>query len=166
MFVNKLRLIATTLLLLAAVATGAGYLTHSLASQDEPKRQPDAARPQVAARPDDTTQRPAPGRMFVVGRVLDPQGKPVPNAMTMVYAAIKQPGSGGGLVEKMKPSAIGQARSDGSGRFQVDAPRTSSSRHHQMGAVALGTGLSVPVGSSSTPTPTGPPPTSHSGPSR
>ena len=100
MFVNKLRLIATTLLLLAAVATGAGYLTHSLASQDEPKRQPDAPRPQVAARPDDTTQRPAPGRMFVVGRVLDPQGKPVPNAMTMVYAAIKQPGSGAASRER------------------------------------------------------------------
>ena len=42
MLINKLRLIATTLLLLAAVATGAGYLTRSLASQDEPKRQPDA----------------------------------------------------------------------------------------------------------------------------
>ncbi len=142
MFVNKLKLIATTLILLAAVATGAGYLTRSLASQDEPKRQPDAPRPQVAARPDDTTQRPAPGRMFVVGRVLDPQGKPVPNAMTMVYAAIKQPGSGGGgIVEKMKPSAIGQARSDDSGRFQVDAPRTSSSRHRNMGAVAIASGF-------------------------
>ena len=85
MFVNKLKLIATTSLLLVAVATGAGFLTHSFASQDEPQKKPDAGRPQVAARPDDTTQRPAPGRMFVVGRVLDPQGKPVPNAMTMVY---------------------------------------------------------------------------------
>jgi RNA polymerase sigma factor (sigma-70 family) len=141
MFVHKLRLIATTLLLLAAVATGAGYLTRSLASQNEPKRQPDAPQPQVAARPDDTTQRPAPGRMFIVGRVLDPHGKPVPNATTMVYAAIKQPGSGsGGLVEKMQPSAIGQARSDGSGRFQVDAPRTSSARHRKMGAVAIAPG--------------------------
>ena len=65
----------------------------------------------------------------------------MPNAMTMVYAAIKQPGSGGGgSVEKMKPSAIGQAHSDGSGRFQVDAPRTSSSRHHRMGAVAIAPG--------------------------
>jgi len=137
MFVNKLRLIATTVLLLAAVATGAGYLTHSLASRDEPKRQPDARRPH---RPDDTTQRPAPGRMFVVGRVLDPQGRPVPNAMTMVYAAIKQPGSGSGLLEKILPTAVGQASSDGSGRFQVDAPRTSSSRHHHVGVVALAPG--------------------------
>ena len=140
MFVNTLRLVATTLLLLAAVATGVGYLTHSLASQDEPKRQPDAPRPQVATRPDDTTQRPAPGRMFVVGRVLDPQGKPVPNAATMVYAAIKQPGGGGGLSGKRQPSAIGQARCDNLGRFQVDAPRTSSARHHKIGAVAIAPG--------------------------
>jgi RNA polymerase sigma factor (sigma-70 family) len=139
MLVNKLRLIATTLLLLVAVATGAGYLSRSLASQDEPKRQPDAPRPQVAARPDDTTQRPAPGRMFVVGRVLDPQGKPVSDAMTMVYAAIKNPGSGR-LRGNVIPTAVGQARSDGSGRFQIDASRTSSSRHHQVGAVAVAPG--------------------------
>ena len=79
--------------------------------------------------------------MFVVGRVLDPQGKPVPNAMTMVYAANKHPGTGGGPVETMKPAAIGQARSDDSGRFQVDAPRTSSSRHRQIGAVAIAPGF-------------------------
>jgi RNA polymerase sigma factor (sigma-70 family) len=85
--------------------------------------------------------RPAPGRMFVVGRVLDPAGKPVRNAMTMVYAATKQPGSaGGGSVERMKPSALGHAQSDDSGRFQIDAPRTSSSRHHRMGVVAIAPG--------------------------
>ena len=65
----------------------------------------------------------------------------------------------------MRPSAIGQARSDGSGRFQIDAPRTASSRHHQTGAVALAPGYG-PAGSSSTPTPTGPTLTSHSDPSR
>jgi RNA polymerase sigma factor (sigma-70 family) len=143
MLVNKLRLIATTVLFIAAGATGAGYFTLSLASEHEPNQQPVATRPQVAARSDDTTQRPAPGRMFIVGRVLDPQGKPVPNAMTMVYAALKQPGNGGGSVEKMKPSAIGQARSDDSGRFQVNAPRTSSSRHRQIGAVAIASGYGV-----------------------
>jgi RNA polymerase sigma factor (sigma-70 family) len=134
MFVNKLRLIATTLLLLAALATGAGYFTHSRASQDEPKLPP------VASRPADTAQqRAGPGRMFVVGRVLDPQGKPVPNAMTMVYAGNKLP-AGGQIRERMFPKAIGQASSDGSGRFQVDAPRTSSARHHMVGVVALAPG--------------------------
>jgi RNA polymerase sigma factor (sigma-70 family) len=139
MFANKLRLIAKTVLLVTACATGAGCFAFSLASQHEPKRQPDAHRPQVAARSDDTNQRPAPGRMFVAGRVLDPEGKPVPNAETMVYAAIKQPGRVDGYAE-MTPSAIGQARSDGSGLFQIDAPRTISSRHHQTGMVALAPG--------------------------
>ena len=96
MLVNKLKLIRDDLAAprRRAPRRGVFRIAHS-ASQDEPKRQPDAPRPQVAARSDDTSQRPAPGRMFVVGRVLDPQGKPVPNAMTMVYAAIKQPGRGG-----------------------------------------------------------------------
>ena len=69
--------------------------------------------------------------MFVVGRVLDPQGKPVPNATVMVYASLKWPGRGDRLAP-MWPSAIGQARSDGSGRFRLDAPRTSSSRHYEV----------------------------------
>jgi RNA polymerase sigma factor (sigma-70 family) len=134
--IGKLRLTVVTLFVMAACA---GYFARSLSGQDEPGRQPDATRPRAAAATDGTTQPSAPGRMSVVGYVLDPQGKPVPNAVTMVYAAIKQPGSGP-IHEKMRPSAIGQARTDGSGRFQVDAPRTSSSRHHRMGAVALAPG--------------------------
>ena len=35
---------------------------------------------------------------------------------------------------------IGDARADGSGRFRIDAPRTSSSRHEAFGAVALAPG--------------------------
>ena len=77
--------------------------------------------------------------MFVVGRVLDPSGKPVPNATVMVYASLKWPGRGDRLAP-MWPSAIGQAGSDGSGRFRLDAPRTSSSRHIEFGAVAIAPG--------------------------
>ena len=45
MLIHKLRFIALTLLLLGAVATGAGYLTHALAMNDEPRkcRRPAAA---------------------------------------------------------------------------------------------------------------------------
>ena len=77
--------------------------------------------------------------MFVVGRVLDPQGKPVPNATTMVYAAIKQPGRAD-AVAAMDTIGDRPGTSDGSGRFRLDAPRTSSSRHHQIGAVAIAPG--------------------------
>ena len=34
-------------------------------------------------------------------------------------------------------------RADGSGRFRIDAPRTSSSRHEAVGAVALAPGFGV-----------------------
>ncbi len=139
MFASKLRLIATTVLLIAAGATGAGYLRLSMASQGERRPQIAAQEPRAAAQPVDTNQRPAPGRMFIVGRVLDPRGKPVAHAMTMVYAAIKQPGHFEGFA-KMTASPIGQAQSDGSGRFQIDAPRTESSRHYRTGAVAIAPG--------------------------
>ena len=57
----------------------------------------------------------------------------------MVYASLKWPGRGDRLAP-MWPSAIGQAASDGSGRFRLDAPRISSSRHYQVGAVAIAPG--------------------------
>ncbi len=136
MLLHKFRLTIFTLLALAAVAAGAGYLTHALAMKDEPRRTLASVQSKAAAKPDDA---PAPGRMFVVGRVVDPQGKPVPDATTMVYAALKQPGRGDRL-GSMAPFAIGQARSDGSGRFRLDATRTSSSTHHQEGAIAIAPG--------------------------
>ncbi len=81
-----------TLLFLGAVAMGAGYLTHALAMNDEPKSSPAGPQTPVAAKPNDVPQSPAPGRMFVVGRVLDPTGKPVPGATIMVYARSLAPG--------------------------------------------------------------------------
>ncbi len=114
MFVNTPRLIATALLPLVAIAT-------------------------VAASPDDADPKPAPGRMFVVGRVLDPGGKPVPGASVMVYARSLMIGSASSP-ERIYPGEIGRATSDGSGRFRLDAPRTSSSRQADVGAVALAPG--------------------------
>ena len=80
--------------------------------------------------------------MFVVGRVLDPAGKPVPNATTMVYARSKALGISP-LLDQLHPIPIGDARADGSGRFHLDAPRTSSSRYDTVGAVAIAPGYGV-----------------------
>jgi hypothetical protein len=77
--------------------------------------------------------------MFVAGRVLDPGGNPVPNATTMAYASLKWPGRGDRLAA-MWPSAIGQAQSNSLGRFRLDAPRVSSSRHDVFGIVAIAPG--------------------------
>jgi RNA polymerase sigma factor (sigma-70 family) len=135
MLSHKLRLTAMTLLLASAVASGAGYLSLALAMKDEPPKVPAATQNQVT----DANPEPAPGRMFVTGRVLDPNGKPVPDATVMAYASLKWPGRGD-RVATMMPSAIGRAGSDDSGRFRLDAARTSSSRHYQVGAVAIAPG--------------------------
>ena len=87
MLIHKLRLTAMTLLLLAAVATGAGWLARSLAMKEEPVKDPAAPVARVAPRDVDQprpTTKPdpaAPARMTVAGRVLDPDGKPVPGAV-------------------------------------------------------------------------------------
>ena len=138
MLLNKLRFLAMAFLFLRAVATGTGYGNDSLATKDEPAKTPVGQKP-IGGTPDGANQKPGPGRMFVVGRVLDPQGKPVPNASVMVYARsmilrMDAP------AERLYPKELGRASSDGSGRFRVDVPRTSSSRHDEFGAVALAPG--------------------------
>ena len=102
MLFHKLRAAALSLVLLATLAAGAGYLNAFAQSREgeapsEPSPHPARreARPPDEPRPPDGP-RPAPGRMFVVGRVLDPQGKPVANATTMVYASLKWPGAATG----------------------------------------------------------------------
>ena len=133
MLFHKLRLAAFTFLLVAAGATCAGYRARLFAIKDEPRRPPAAAQSQVAAKAEPTAAAPAPGRMLVGGRVLDPQGKPVPNAAVMVYARTNLP----------TPSVaepIGTARCDGSGRFRVETPRTSSLTHDLIGAIAIAPG--------------------------
>jgi RNA polymerase sigma factor (sigma-70 family) len=133
MLVEKLKLTALTLLFLGAVASGAGFIGQAPARRaGKPDPRP------IATKPDDASPKPAAGRMFVVGRVLDAAGKPVPNASIMVYAALKHQADR--WTAANAPSMIGQARGDGSGRFRLDAPRTSSSIYYGVGAAAIAPG--------------------------
>jgi RNA polymerase sigma factor (sigma-70 family) len=157
MLLRKAQLAVLTLLFVGAIVAGAGYTCHSLkapgrswerelprARQHNPART--EPRPSVVAddqtSPDKNAQKPASGRMIVIGRVLDPTGKPVANATTMVYAALKQPGRDN-PPDLMTPPVIGQTQSDGSGRFRLDATRTSSLIHEQACAVAIAPGYGV-----------------------
>jgi hypothetical protein len=131
------RSFALTLLSLAAVAAGSAGPARS----DEPKG-PSASPPSTAAQADDANQSPAPGRMFVAGRVLGPGGKPVPGAAVMVHARNLTPGLAP-FTSRFKLMPLADARADSSGRFRIDAPRTSSTQHEFFGAVALAPGYGV-----------------------
>jgi RNA polymerase sigma factor (sigma-70 family) len=137
MLIHKLKLTAFALMLLGAVATGAGFLTHALAVNDEPRNPPSAPQPQISVKADSADPKPSPGRMIVVGRVLDPAGKPVASASVMVYATLRR---AEWRLATRAPGPIGQARGDASGRFRLDAPRTSSSSHYDVGAAAVAPG--------------------------
>ena len=133
MLLHKLKLTAMSLLLLAAVATGAGWLAHSLAMKDEPVKEPAASVTRVAPREadsDQATTKPDPaaaGRMTVAGRVLDPDGKPVKGAVVDLVTRPRSPRVGASdEIDRARPAGPGPVRRRG--RFQLDSPRTASTR--------------------------------------
>jgi protocatechuate 3,4-dioxygenase beta subunit len=96
--------------------------------------------PPTDVKADNASQTPARGRMFVVGRVLDHRGNRVPGATVMVYAHELTPRRAP-FVSTYKLIPLGDARADDSGRFRIDAPRTSSTRYEDFGAVAIAPGF-------------------------
>jgi RNA polymerase sigma factor (sigma-70 family) len=139
MLIHKLKLVGLTVLLLGAVATGAGLLTRSLAMRNEPRAAP-AGRPQaaVATRPGDA----ASARMTVIGRVLDPTGKPVAGAPVEIVALPRRP-----LLDRddapYRLVLLGRGETGADGRFRLEAPRTSAAGYfsaHVMSA-APGSGI-------------------------
>ena len=75
----------------------------------------------------DRTDDPA-ARMVASGRVLDPSGKPAADAAVMVIVRGKQDPRPM-FTRAMYPMTEHEGRSDKSGRFQIELPRTSSARH-------------------------------------
>ncbi len=66
-------------------------------------------------------------RMTVIGRVLDPSGKPVSSADVMVIVQAKQPARPM-FTRETRPMTDHHGRSDDSGRFRIELPRTTSAR--------------------------------------
>ncbi|SIN70423.1 RNA polymerase sigma factor, sigma-70 family [Singulisphaera sp. GP187] len=142
MLLHTLRLTALSLLLVAAVATGAGLLlTHGLAVGEEPVKplaSPAASdAPRVVDRPHpvEKAEAPAPGRMTVTGHVLDLQGKPTANAQVDIIGAPRAPESGID-VEKNAYILLGKGATDGEGRFHIEVPRTASAHFQDVYALA------------------------------
>jgi RNA polymerase sigma factor (sigma-70 family) len=140
--VSRTRFTALSLLILAACAASAGFLAHTFPRRDETRMATAARQEPVAAKSDDLNRKAAPGRMFVVGRVLDPQGRPVPGATVAASARGKLSWRALGM-EGNFPVVIGHANADGSGRFRLDAARTSSTRNDEFRALALAPGFGV-----------------------
>jgi RNA polymerase sigma factor (sigma-70 family) len=135
MLINKLKLTVLTLLMLGAVATGAGYLGQSLAVvKDEPVRNL-ANQPRPAAQPDVLRQDTKLGRMTVSGRVLDPAGKPVAGSPVEVVGQPRAPQVGAD--ERMDAYVVlGHGVTDADGRFKFEASRASSTRYYNVYTLA------------------------------
>jgi len=133
---------AVTLVVLGAIATSTGFVSHALEKKDEPKRPSSVQLSPLAAKQPDPNLHPAPGRMFVAGRVLDPQGKPVPNADVMVSATLRL--SDSPILFGPSTSATNQhGHCDAAGRFRLDTSRTSSSRQGRVVVTAMAPGYGM-----------------------
>jgi len=156
MTIHKLRLVATTVLALAAIAMGtAGYLTHSLSASTQPREgeppgEPIAQQARTEPRPPDTPRSPdrtppAPARMTVTGRVLRPDGQPAAGVPVDIIAAPRTPEAAID-VEPEAFVALGQGSTDAEGRFRIiEASRGSSTQFYHVYALSgpAGTGSAL-----------------------
>ncbi len=144
MLLHKLRLTAIPLLVLAAVATGAGSLTHLLAMNDEPLKTPAGQQPRPATGSDRPAQAllPGPGRMFVTGAVLDPTGKPAARVPVDIIGRPRV--AWVATREYVDPRVlIGKGETDADGRFRLDAARTRADGFFEVYALASAPGFGL-----------------------
>ncbi|HLH28593.1 MAG TPA: carboxypeptidase-like regulatory domain-containing protein, partial [Acidimicrobiales bacterium] len=152
MLIHKLKLVGLTLLVLGAVATGAGYDSLAARAQSRegalhPSRERErAVSPATGALPlpdgRGSESRPSPdpaaARMTIVGRVLDPSGNPLPGARVAVLADRKR------LVSDLdgRPHDIlmGTAAVDTDGRFRLEFPAIPAKHLHDLKLIASAPG--------------------------
>jgi RNA polymerase sigma factor (sigma-70 family) len=144
MLLHKIRLTAMSVVLLAAVATGAGSLTQLLGMKHEPLKTPAGQEARPATGSDRPAQAlvPGPGRMFVTGVVLDPTGKPVARASVEIIGRPRRPVLDSDEISD-RLVLMGHGVTDAEGRFQLDAPRSSSIRFFAAYALAAAPGFGL-----------------------
>lgn len=81
-------------------------------------------------------------RMTVTGRVLDPAGKPVSHAAVTVFLRSRL-WTGRPFFSTAGMTTAFERRCDGSGRFRLELPRTSTARHHALTITALAPGYGM-----------------------
>jgi RNA polymerase sigma factor (sigma-70 family) len=147
MLIHKLKATTLSLLLLVAIATGAGY--HSLnalagSREGEPPGGPNVKtartepRPHESPRPHGVTDdRPpaAAGRMTVTGRVLGPDGQPAAGVAVDIIGTPRAPKADTD-VDRAPYVVLGRGAADGDGRFRIEAARASSARFSAAYALA------------------------------
>ena len=144
MLIHKLKLIAVAVLFLGAVATGAGYLTRSLAMKDESVKIPAVQQSRTAAgldRPDRGAVQ-IPGRMFVTGLVRDPAGKPAAGVPVDIIGRPRAPWVATREYVDRRV-LVGGGETDADGHFRIDAVRTSADRFFEVYAVAVAPGFGL-----------------------
>ena len=125
---HKGKLLALSFLLLGTLAASAGYLTHALARNDEPKPSP----PGIPTGQASTKQTASPGpdadRITIHGRALTPDGKPVSGARVAVVAMPPPLPQTRLLREPERYEVLGSATADADGRFRVDFTSLTADR--------------------------------------
>ena len=96
--------------------------------------------PVTAPIADDPANVEGAARMTLTGHVLDPAGKPVPHAHVMIIARSKYASR-----PQLESGAMGamtahEGRCDGSGKFRIELPRTTSAQQHGLTLTATAPG--------------------------
>ena len=142
LLMTKMKTMAAALLSLGAVA-GAGAITAGAWFGGAPRE----AVPRVALERKVEDEKPAEvpkeGKMMMTasGRVLEPDGKPATGARVVILA---RPRAVGRVAELGNDNeTLGRVDSDGEGRFRLEVPRTSSSKHMDVKLLASADGFGM-----------------------